>query len=505
MAATTLPITTKRPFLAWEVLLGQSPRSASGRKRCIIVSPQNNTPGTATANTIYPLPDAVTAATLGGYGNPAHRMRIAASEANRNVDWSVVFAADADVKTQATYTMAITGTTASESKVMSIRVGDTTVPCAVTFGDTPTIVGTAMVAAVNGDTSLPVTAAGTTTVTFTSKANGTLSTSIDLYVTDVAAGITVGTPIGTMTAGTGAPKWSAAYAAIEASSTHYDYIVPACATLAELNTGTGNLRDRIGADALAGVRKRMQVILGWKGTEGTGATFSSGFDTGTVAASEPGIRFSIVWFENGLVEEYVMAARWASQRCGLEEVDPNVCLGGFDGMVITGAVPPPAVLGDPLPADIESALGSGLSPVIYDQDAGTCRLVLSITCKDTTGGGDDYRAWTTNKITVCDYIADDLQTAEYDKYSGKKVVSDNASGDPENLPKNCTTPSLIGDFVCDRLNSVHAAAGLIEQVPRSAVVVERNATVPSRVDQWADVEVVPWPLQFAGEIHEVSP
>jgi len=508
MGATTVPETILRPFLGWEVLLGQALRSGTGRKRNVLVAPKNASGGTAAVNTLYRLPDETTAATLGGYGSPAHRQRIVAREANRNVEHWVVFAADADVATQGTGTTTVTGTSASESKTMKIRIGDTTVRCSIVSGDLLAVVGAAMAAAINADTSLPVTAVyNAGTLTLTAKANGTGSSSIEWYITDVPAGITLGTPIGACAAGTGVPKWADAYAAIEASTYKFSYIVPATATLTEINTGTGNLRDRLGGDALASVRKRMQVILANKDTQAGQATFCDGLDTGTVTAAEPGWRFSTLWYEEGLVEEWVFAARWASQRCGLEESDPNVVLGGFDGLVITGAVPPPAELGNPLPDDIEAALHSGGSPVVYDHEAGTCRLILSITCKDTTASEEDLRAFCTNKITCCDFIADDLEVQEYDKYNGKKVASDDATGlPPDGLPKNTTTPSLIGDFVCDRLNAYHyGEKGLIEPVVRSAVTTERNVVNPRRVDHWADVSVIPWPLQFAGEIHEVSP
>lgn len=508
MGATTVPATTKTPSLAWEVMLGQAPRSSSGRKRIVVVSPQNAIPGTATANTLYQLYDATTAATLGGYGCPAHRMRIAMAEADKNVEVWGVFAADATAKTQGTGTMAITGTTASESKVMRIRIGDTTVLASIVTGDTPTIVGTAMVAAINGDTSLPVAAAGTITVTLTPKANGTGDTSIEWYVTDVAAGITVGTPAGACSTGTGVPLWSAAFAAIEASTKKFSYIVPASATLADLNTGTGNLRDRIGADALASVKKRMQVVLASKDSQGNAATFSSGFDKGTVAANETGPRFSVVWFDFGLVEEWVMAARWCATRCGMEEVDPNVNLGGFGGIVIPGAVPPPVELGSPLAAEIEAALNQGCSPVTYDYEASTVTMVLSITCKDTTGGDDDYRAWCTGKITTLDYLADDLEMAEYDAFNGFKLANDGPDGKaPSGLKGKVTTPRKVGNFVCDRLNEVNATfnGGLIEDVKRSDVTTERNVINPRRLDHWADVSVVPWLLQGFGELHEVSP
>jgi phage tail sheath gpL-like len=504
-SATTLPVTTKTPFLAWEVLTGQAPRGAEGKKRCVIVAPQNHTPGTAVVNTLYQIPDATTAATLAGWGSYAHRMRIAATEGNRNTDWWLVVAADsiAPAATAGTGSTTCTGA-ATESRVMNVRVGDTTYLVSVLNLDLAAVVSAAIIAATGADPACPVVVTGVTPLTFTCKTWGSGGASVEVYIDNVPAGITIGTPtFACSTTAVGVPQWSAAFAAIEASTRKFAYIVPASATLADLNTGTGNLRDRIGADALAGVRKRMQVILGNKGTQGQAATFSSGFDTGTVAANEPGIRFQTLWFASGLVEEWVQAARWCSIRAGMEEIDPNVKL---CNIVLTGAVPPPAALADPTSLEVEAALGSGCSPITYDHDNSTCTLVLSITCKDLTGGAADYRSWTTNKITVCDYIADDLEVYEGDKYAAFRVANDDPSTGlpPANLPKLTTTPSLIGDCVCDRLNLTHAAAGLIELVPRTAVTVTRNIAVPTRVDHWADVEVVPWWLQGAGELHEVS-
>jgi phage tail sheath gpL-like len=506
MPSTTLPETTKTPFLAWEVLTGQAPRGAEGLRRCVIVAPQNHTPGTAAVNTLYQVPDATTAATLCGWGSPAHRMRIAAAEGNKNTDWWLVVAADstAPAATAGTGTTTCTGA-ATESRVMNVRIGDTTYLVSVTNLDLAAVVSAAIIAATGADPACPVVVTGVTPLTFTMKTWGSCGTSVEWYIDNVPAGIVIGTPTGSCTTtAVGVPKWSDAFAAIEASTRKFTYIVPASATLVDLNTGTGNLRDRIGADALAGVRKRMHVIVASKDTQGNAATFSSGFDTGTVTAAEPGIRFSCLWGVSGLIEEWVTAARWCSIRAGLEELDPNVKLAG---VLLTGAVPPPAALADPTAAQIEAALRAGCSPITYDHDNSTCTVVLSITCKDTTGGAADYRAWTTNKPIVCDYIADDLEVYQGDMYAAFRVANDVDGKPPTSppLPKKTTTPSLIGDNACDRLNEVHyAEKGLIEQVKRSEVTVVRNIAVPSRVDQWADVKVIPWLLQMAGELHEVS-
>jgi len=515
MTSTTIPVNQKTPFLSWEVLLGQAPRTSQGKVRCVIVAPGNSGPfaGTAVDNVLYQLYDPTTAATLGGSASPVHRMRLAATEANKNVEFWYIQAADHAAAITGSAKVYLTGS-ATESKVMKARVGDTTKDVYVITGDTCETVGLSVQTALNNDLSMPLSCskiAGTlgitqTTCSLMTKVGGTPANSIDWYIDEIPAGISITNATGSITNATGMPDWTSAYAVIEASTRKFYYIVPACAVLAELNTGTGNLRDRIGADALGGVKKRMQSIVGNKSTQAAAATFSSGFDKGTTAADETGWRFQTLWTDNALVEEYVWAARWCADRCGAEEVDPNVNLGGFAGRVVPGAVPAPEALGGPSGPEIEAALNAGCTPVIYDYENNTCLVVLSITCKNTTGGASDYRAMTTNKPTVIDYIADDMQTAEYDKYNGFKIASDTSAGlPPEGMKSKTTTPSLIGDFVTDRLNSVHVTNGLIEPVVRTDVIVVRNAVQPMRVDQWADAKVVPWFVMGAGELHEVTP
>lgn len=519
MSATTVPTTTKRPGVGFEVLLGQSPRTSQGTWNCCIVSPGNSGSfdGTGTDNVIYELYNTDTAIELCGSGSFPHLMRQAAWEGNGNVRWFLIKAADDAAATTAVVYSHITGS-ATESKTMNWRWGDTIIPVNVTNGDTIDTIGKAVETAINSNIKSPVIAdwtwaggpedlgATSGSWSFTTKTCGTPANSVEFRCDDTIEGITLGVASGICTGGSGVPDWDAALDVLEASSRKFKYIVPACATLSELNAGTGNLRDRIGADALASVKKRMQVVVGNKGTQAAAATFSSGFDTGTTEANEPGWRFQTEWCYEGLAPEFEAAARWCSFRCGAESIDPNVNLGGFGGVKIPGMVPPPEVLGNPTNAEIEAALNAGCSPVIYDHEAGACYMVLSITCKDTTGGAEDYRAMTTNKITVADYIADDLEVACYDQYNGFKIANDDADGMPPlNLAAKTTTPSLIGDFIYVRGTNNYVSNGLIEDFERGDVVTERNTVNIRRVDGWIAANVVPWFNQLYCEIAETTP
>lgn len=512
MTATTIPASRFTPFVSAEFVPSQGERSPGGGTRtCILVSPKNAAGGTAVVNTVYAAPDADTVAALGGSGCPAHRARIAATLGNKLTDWYVVFAADAGGATQATGTTTIAGP-ATASGTMYLRIGDDIVPVTVTATDTADIVAASIIAACAAVPSLPVTptwAPGAPgTLTFTAKFNGTGGASVEWYFYDVPAGITLGTATGNLAgAGAGAPAWGNAHLAILASGRKFTYIVECSATLAELNAGTNNLRSVISASALAAVNKRMHAIVGSKDTQGNAATFSSGFDTGTVTSAEPGIRFQVVWEPLGLAEPWVTAAHWCSVRAGAEELSLNTNLGEFDGYLIPGKIPPPEALGGATAAEIEAALHSGCSPLAYDYISDTVRMVLSVTAKDTTGGAADYRCLTTNKPVIGDAVADDLINFVRDRYAGFRLVDDGADGDPpDGLPAKTTTPSLVEDAIYERMLDVYVPAGWIQDdgALRSAVHCEIHPDNSRRLDIYVDEKTLAWWNYAAIEVREVS-
>ncbi len=511
MTATTIPASRFTPFVSAEFVPGASERSpGGGTRKCLIISPRNAAGSTATANMVYALPSATEAATLGGSGCPAHRVRLAATLGNKQTDWYAIFAADGVGATAGTGTTTLAGP-ATASGELKLRIGDDIVSVSVTAADIDNVIAAAIIAACAATPSLPVIptwAPGAPgTLTFTSKFNGTGSTSVEWYFYNVPAGITLGTPTASLAAGVAIPKWGDAVAALLASNHKFAYIVPCSATLVDLNTGTNNLRGAISASALAAVNKRMFAIVGNKDTQANAATFSSGFDTGAMTSAEPAIRFQCVWEPKGMAEEWVTAGHWCATRAGAEELDLNSNLGEFDGYLIPGKIPPPEVLGGATSAEIEAALHSGCSPLIYDYVASTTRLVLSVTCKDTTGGAADYRCLTTNKPVIGDALADDLINFIRDRYAGFRLVDDVSGEPPDGLGPKTTTPSLVKESIYQRAKNEYLSRGWIMDTDgdlESKIVCEVNPANSRRLDIYFDEATAPWWNYAAIEVREVS-
>jgi len=101
---------------------------------------------------------------------------------------------DSGTGVAATGNFTIGGTTASEIGTYVVTVGSNknhNYSIAVASGDTPTIVGDAIEAAINADTKCPVTASNTTgVVTLTADNDGTAGNNITLRITGAVAGLT---------------------------------------------------------------------------------------------------------------------------------------------------------------------------------------------------------------------------------------------------------------------------------------------------------------------------
>jgi phage tail sheath gpL-like len=102
-----------------------------------------------------------------------------------------------------TGTVVIGGTSASEDGTLEVTVGSDKnhkYSINVITGDTPTVIGDAIEAAINADTKAPVTSANVTgTVTLTAVNGGTVANSITVRITGTVAGIT--TAVTAMTGG----------------------------------------------------------------------------------------------------------------------------------------------------------------------------------------------------------------------------------------------------------------------------------------------------------------
>lgn len=175
--------------------------------------------GTATAATPYRITRRDQLVPLFGAGSVAAQMGEAFMAANPTADLTVMALADAGGAVAATATQIIAGT-ATGSGVLAIGIGPWRIPTVVASGATATTVATAVRAAINAATHLPVTASGSAgNVIITAKHGGAVGNDIRIRLNpafgDITpAGLTV--TIAPMATGAGVPDIDTALSAIAA-------------------------------------------------------------------------------------------------------------------------------------------------------------------------------------------------------------------------------------------------------------------------------------------------
>src|SRR5512139_1502480 len=131
--------------------------------------------------------------TLFGATSMLASMIRAAKRLNQTTQMDAISLADAGAGVAATGSVAVSGT-ATAAGVLTVRVGsylNHSYSIAVAVGDTATVVGANIAAAITADTKSQVTAANVTgTVTFTAVNKGTLGNDLGIEVAGTVAGLT---------------------------------------------------------------------------------------------------------------------------------------------------------------------------------------------------------------------------------------------------------------------------------------------------------------------------
>jgi len=139
---------------------------------------QRTSAGTVAAEVLTSVFSASDAGTKFGVGSMVHEM-VKEWYVKNTVSQLKVIALDDAAGTAGTQTLTVTGTATAAGTVF-MYVNGTLFRVGVASGDTPTVIGDAIAAAINADVDLPCTAANVTgTVTCTAKNKGTIGNDID--------------------------------------------------------------------------------------------------------------------------------------------------------------------------------------------------------------------------------------------------------------------------------------------------------------------------------------
>jgi len=203
-------------------------------------------------------------------------------------------------------------------------------------------------------------------------------------------------------------------------------------------------------------------------------------------------RVQCIWAKNNAYFPGQLSAAAASVRCLWESTDPavNLCLRPIPSV-------PPSV-GEDLPTITQKnlALSNGITPLIPD---GTEMVFLrSVTMADIYA---THPVLDTGKVTVSDFLADDIQIKMRSRYKGFKLAPD--SDLP--LPAKTTSPSAIKRSLLEWLRESEAA-GRITRVTELAeqIKVEIDSDVSGRVNFEIPEDVVDIFAVGAGNIIQIA-
>lgn len=533
MTTLGLSPSTKTPGVNIALILG-GPGTASGAapKRILLIgnmlesdatgaSPAfSRAAGTMALATPTVFNSAAAAGAYAGRGSELHRMSAAVfAEEPQSLVYGCAAADAAGTAASLVLTFATEATSAFTVRVYA---------CGLVFdvpvhtGDTATTIASLVAAAINAQDVLPYTAqnsAGQITLTAlsTGPRGNTLTcafsfispANVETPITTsgpASTGATTGTLAGGLQVGgeyffTGGATQDSIVAALAAvATTKFDRIV-----LANVDaTNVDRLTTALVSQSAPTVQIRQQGVVGSIAGISTAKSFA-------VARNQALLQ--IVWHYNSRLPVWEAAAQVAAARLagdgavgGLltgESDDPAANLNGLE----LATVPVQATIADrPLATDIEDALNNGLTPLAPSSARPNfVRVVRSITSRSTANGVQNYAVIDTSAVTICEYVADDMQQQLATTFAGYKLAPNTSDGLPPRAPK-VTTPLLLRAFIAGLLKGYEERAILVNvdaNMPLLTVVAS-NVT-PGRVDCEIPAACIPGLNIIGGNVRQLAP
>jgi phage tail sheath gpL-like len=497
LALTGFDASNPIPGIYAEVRFAQGETAGDLGPRRVLILAEKGSTGTITNDTqiVGPISDEADAITYAGAGSPAHRMARRFLSLNKGAELYLL------CPTTATGTagtdVVVIATTATGAGVLSVWICGELIQVAIASGDTATVIGDALVLAVNARTHLPVTASNASgTVTLLAKVVGEVGLSIR-YRAKVTSGIgTTVTPTadtalggsgnGAAAAGAGTVSMTASLATMLARK--YHYIVPSC----QVATPIDAILDQVVTQAEPSTGFRQVVVIGSALTPSNATTLASGS-----SMNRP--RGRIVNQEESPEEHYMLGATAAAV---FSKYESSSCSYNFDGFGLkTGqSFPIGAPYNDsarPTTTEIKSMLNNGVTPVAI-ADNGAAYLVRSVTSYCKNGSNYDYRARDTVVQSVGDRFTDDL-VAKLAAAPWTKVTSDPAAGGKE-PPAEFATPRRVKSLV-EILVSDYVDAGHLDPAKRQTIIDSIQCGIDPQVPSRMNIVC---PIYSAVMLHQMA-
>ncbi len=486
MGLSIIDQSNKVPGAYIEVLFGVGPRSAGDEPRKILILGNKTSTGTWVAGKIYEVPGDDDARTGGGGGSELFLMARAVRKVFPGATLYAGVVAES-AGTNATDTITYTGP-ATASGSTSIYVLGEQIDVPIASGDSVTVIAAAVRDAINAKTDWPVTASAAVGVcTVTARHKGPRGNHISLRATAAATG--VGVTVATPYLATGATSDDPQAVLDAAAPTKYSLIV--CPYDDATNVAKFKTHVLAWADPLSG--RRQQVVCASIGSLATTVTLAkTNVNSG---------RVQVVWHFNADDTPAMIAAAQAGLRAEEESADPAANL---DGLVLTGIKPQTNDVADrPLATELKSALDNGITPLAVAA-GGDVYLVRSITSRCTDAAGNaDYSVLDTSKVTVPDFIADDIEVKFAGEFANFKLAPDDPEGAPD---PGVVTPKMVRDWLYGLLTTYQDRDQLVVRVTELEpnLVVEMATAPAGRINASIPVDVIEGFHQFAASVRQVG-
>jgi phage tail sheath gpL-like len=421
-----------------------------------------------------------------GYGGPGAEVSRGTRKAllTRGIEVWMAAPTAAVGAAAATATITVTGTWSTAGTLLLWIAGDLVEVNFSTSITTVTQAAAAIVARINANTQLPVTAANTAgEVTLTHKNPGIrgnqllLAQDQTLRPSGMSIAIAGGTAIQAnqlvpFTGGTGTEPLATLLAALHPLK--FDRIAFAQNDATSLADIEAQIDDKAGP--LVG--RLEHVIVGSTGT--LSAT------TSLAQTTLNDQRFEMKWLLHGETPANEMAASWAAYRASRESPNPNR---GYDGHVIPGVRGQRFASSRPSVPNQQSALDNGVS-VCTTNDAGEVITIRAITTRSLNGSDPDYKTLDTAQALVPDYYRDRMKFIWNNEFlRDNEWVQDDPGPDDPLPPAGVGHPSLWNSRVSEELERMRQER-IITNLADHPPVSEWD-DVAKRIMTSSDVEPLP--------------
>jgi len=449
----------------------------------ILVIGQRLAAGSVAADVPTRILSAAEAETSFGRGSMLATMLAALKDANRYTESWAIALDDAAAGAAASGSITIGGAITSTG-TLNLYIGGKRVRAAVTSGDAASTVATALAAAINADTSLPVTAAvnGVTAeqVDITARHKGENGNAIDLRVNyytgeKLPTGMTV--TIVAMAGGTANPDISTTIAAIAA--TQYNTIIMPYTDAANLTALETELSSRWGP---------LQMI------EGHAFTAASGTHAALVTLGDS--RNSEFVTIMGTGSSPVLPEVWASVVGAVDAFEPDPAR-PRQTLPLPGILPPSESARFTLEEN-NLLLKDGISTFEVDSGGNVKIQRLITTYQQTAGGVPDTSYLDVTTMRTLAFLRFSVRARIALKFPRYKLAND---GTNFGAGQAIVTPNIIRAELIALFRDWEDA-GLAENIDqfKADLLVERNTTDPNRVDAIIPPDIINQFRIFAGQV-----